>query len=188
MDTLFYLIIASAEHAAGSSAEHTAPSFFDMVIHANVINIVIAFALIFWLVKRYNLLAGLDSAQKKIIEDLRNSEKSKGDAIKELKEAEERLSKAKDEADQIIEKAEVLASKIKADIIAEAEKDAERIMLQAKKTIENEKEVARAEIQKNLTLAAVEVARDNIKNSLDDNWHRQIIQNFVENLSNVKVK
>ncbi|MEW5822091.1 MAG: F0F1 ATP synthase subunit B [Cyanobacteriota bacterium] len=194
MENFFCLILASADsaaktaHTAASEAAHEAPKFIDQLIHSNVYSVIIAFALIYWLVKRYNLLSGIDDAQKKTIDDLRSAEKSKEDAINQLKEAEKRLSKAKEEADQIIENAEKLAIKIKADIIAEAEKDAERILKQASKSIQNEKELAREDLKRNLTFAAVEVAKDNIKNSLDENWHRKIIQDFVDNLSNVKVK
>ena len=183
------MILASADAATHEAAKHADhPSFFDLLIHSNIINIAIAFAIIAWAIKKFNLLSGIDDAQKKIIDDLRNAEVSKEKAIETLKEAEVQLSKAKNEADTIIKNTEKLALKMKEDIIKEAEADAERILLQAKKAIENEKEQARIEIQRNLTAAALEVAKDNIKTSLDDNWHQQIVQDFVDNLSNVKVK
>lgn len=188
MFNTFYLILASAESAGHEAAKHVPPSLFDLIIHSNIVNIAIAFAIIAWAVKKFNLLGGIDESQKRIIEELRSSEKTKENTIKQLKQAEEQLSKAKEEADAIVKNAEKLAVKIKEDITAEAEKDAERIMKQAQKAIHNEKEQAKAEIQRNLTAAALEVAKDNIRDSLDENWHKSIIKDFVDNLSNVKVK
>lgn len=188
MYNTFYLILASTESAGHETAKHVPPSLFDLIIHSNIINIAIAFAIIAWAVKKFNLLGGIDDNQKRIIDELRSSEKTKENTIKQLKQAEEQLSKAKEEANTIIKNAENLAIKIKDEMTAEAEKDAERIMQQAQKAIHNEKEQAKAEIQKNLTAAALEVAKDNIAVSLDDNWHKSIIQDFVNNLSNVKVK
>ncbi|MGD9580174.1 MAG: F0F1 ATP synthase subunit B [Vampirovibrionia bacterium] len=187
MYNTFYLILASAESAGHEAAKHAPPGIFDLIIHSNIVNIAIAFAIIAWAVKKFNLLGGIDDSQKKIIDELRSSEKTKENALKQLEDAEIRLGKAKEEADLIIKNAEKLAAKIKEDITAEAERDAERILLQAQKAIQNEKEQAKAEIQKNLTAAALEVAKDNIRDSLDENWHKSIINDFVNNLSNVKV-
>lgn len=188
MYNTFYLILASAEGAGHEVAKKVPPSLFELVIGSNIINIAIAFAIIAWAVKKFNLLGGIDESQKRIIDDLRSSEKTKENTLSQLKQAEEQLSNAKKEAERIVQNAEKLAIKMKEDIIAEAEKDAVRILLQAEKAIHNEKEQAKAEIQKNLTAAALEVAKDNIRDSLDDNWHKSIIQDFVDNLSNVKVK
>lgn len=194
MNSIYCLLLASAEpvadaaHAAHDAAAHHGPTLWELFVHSNVANFAIAICLIIWLIKKYNLLGGLDTAQQKIINDLRNAETSKQEAIKTLKEAEEKLSTAKEEADEIIKNAEEYALKIKEGIISDANKDAERILVQAKKAIETEKEQARVELQKNLTVAAIEVATDNIQSSLDEQWHQKIIGDFVENLSNVKVK
>lgn len=187
------LILASEEAAntAGHAVEH-APTFFTIyiepLINSNFPNFLIAVAIIAWLVLKYNLLSGIGATQKKIIEDLENAVKNKDEAIANLKIAETKLNNAKNEADKIIQDAEKTAMKIRDEIIKDAEQEAVKIIEYAKKAIENEQEAAKTELRHKLTAAAVEVARDNIINSLNEDWHKQIISDFVEKIPNIKVK
>lgn len=180
-----YLIFAQVEHAAGEAAK-SHPSLIETIAASNVINVTIVVVFLGYLIHRYKLFSGVDAAQAKIVEDLQNAEKNREIALKELKDAEEKLSHAKDEAEKIIKEAENIAIVMKNEIIEKANQDAERIIEQGRKVIENEKKVALSELQKNLTVAALEVAKDNIKTSLDDNWQRKLIQDFVDNLDKVK--
>lgn len=188
MNSFVYLIFASAD-AASHSAKHAAePGIFISLVHANVFGVLLAFVFLAWVMKRFNVLSSIDKAQKKIIDDLKTAVSSKESSLKELEDAEERLSKAKEDAEVILNKAEESALRMKEEIIMEAEIEAKKIIEHAKKAVINEQEQARAELQRNLTIAAVEVAKDNIKTSIDDNWHKKIIQDFVDNLSEIRVK
>lgn len=189
MQDFYYLVLAQAAHSTTAATEHaSAPSILETIAYSNVINVAIVFIFLGWLINKYNLFSGISQSQKKIIDDLIKAEKSKEDSIKQLKSAEEKLHKAKEDADNIISEAEKIALKIKADIISDAEKEADRIIQQAQKVIKTEQKLAAIEMQNNLTNAALEVAKDNIKSSLDQNWHQKIIQDFVDHLSTVKVK
>ncbi len=183
-----YFIMAAIDESASEAAEHAHLSLFDLVIHSNIIFICIAFGLVYWLIKRYNLLSGIDKTQTDIVNNIHEAIKNREEAIKQLKEAEKSLGSARDEANKILEDAENTAKVLKEQIIKDAETQAHKILEQAHKTIENEKKQAASDIQQRLTNAAIEVARDNIKQSLDENWHKQMIENFVNDLSNIKVK
>lgn len=180
-----YLVFAQAEHAVEETAK-SHPSLIELIAQSNVINVTIVVLFLGYLVHRYKLFSGIDTQQAKIIEELQNAEKNRELAIKQLNEAQEKLNQAKDEADKIIKEAENIASVMQNEIINKAHKDAEKIVEQARKVIENEKKMVVVELQRNLTTAALEVAKDNIKTSLDDNWQRKLIQDFVDNLDKVK--
>lgn len=180
MNSLVCLLLASAET--------NPPDLFETIIGSNVINVILVFTFLTFIIRKYNLLGGLDNSQKKIIEDLRKAEKTKEDSINQLKEAEEKLKNAKQEADRIIHEAEKFALIQQEDIINKAQQEAERIIQQAQKAIMNEQEQAINDLRQKLTKAAVEVAKDNIVIAMDENWQKKLIHDFVEDLSHAKVK
>jgi F-type H+-transporting ATPase subunit b len=183
----FFFIIAQAHEALPDAAEHAEPGFFMTLIHTNIINIIIAFGFIAWLVKRYNLFSGIETTQNKIIANIQESIKVKETSIDQLKEAERSLESAHEEAQSIILQAEKSALHIKEEIIQEAREDAEKIVEHARKIAENERTRITTELETNLTIAAVEVAREHIKKSLDEGWQKQLINDFVENMSNLRI-
>jgi F0F1-type ATP synthase membrane subunit b/b' len=123
VNSIFYFILATAEKTA-----HHEPNLFTLLIETNTINVIIVVSFFVWLIKKFNLFGALDSAQQRIIDELKNAEITRESAIKQLKESEARLNQAKDDADRILTEAEATALKIKEAIIKDAQKDAERIL------------------------------------------------------------
>jgi len=47
---------------------------------------------------------------------------------------------------------------------------------------------AKEEVSRNIALAAVAVSKEYIENSLDENSHKELIYNFINDLDNMKVE
>jgi F-type H+-transporting ATPase subunit b len=82
-----------------------------------------------------------------------------------------------------IEKAMAEGNRMRSDIIAQAEKDSVALIERAKKEIEHEKQKAVMEIQKEVAALSLLATQHLIKKNMDDTTNRQLVENFLSELS-----
>ncbi|NOY06181.1 MAG: F0F1 ATP synthase subunit B [Chlorobi bacterium] len=128
------------------------------------------------------LLSGLEGREQRIREEVERAENARREAEKLLAKHKENLANAEREARHIIDEGRKTAEKIKDDIIREAREDAQRLVRQAQDDIRREKSTALNELRAEIADLAVRAAEKVINASLDDEKHRKLVNDFIDQL------
>ncbi len=128
------------------------------------------------------LLAGLEGREKRIREEVERADNARREAEELLARHKENLANAEREARRIIDEGRQTAEKVKEDIIREAREDAQRLVLQAQDDIRREKNTALNELRVEIADLAVKAAEKVINASLDDEKHRRLVNDFIDQL------
>ncbi|MGM0410067.1 MAG: F0F1 ATP synthase subunit B [Bacillota bacterium] len=151
---------------------------------------VINFFVLLWLLKRYlytPLTDMLDKRKNKIESDLQEAKDKKKEA-QELKEKyEKQLSEARSEAQEIVEEAEERAKEKANKIVEEAREDAQRIKERNEAEIEQAKEEAVAELKEEVSSISLMAASKFLREQLDEEKHKKLINQYIENLDEKKL-
>ncbi len=156
-----------------------------MSITATLIGQMITFALLVWFTMKYvwpPLLQALEERKKKIAEGLAAGEKGK----QELELAENRaksvLKDAKEQAAEIVNLAQKRATDLAEERKEAAKQEGERIINAAKSEIEREIQQAREQLRQQVAVLAVSAAEQILKKEIDQDKHREIIDNLGNQL------
>ena len=96
------------------------------------------------------------------------------------------IEKAKKEYSLIIDKANLEGEEIKTNIYKEAEKKAIKILSNAKENIKNEKNIALNLIKKNIVDLITLSMKKILKNKLDNNMQKKILDDFIKDSGEYK--
>lgn len=109
------------------------------------------------------------------------------DTANKLKsEYEEQIKTAKDQAQEILQNANKKAQKQSDTILAEAKEQAQAAIKRADVQIEAQKKKAVNEIKDEITDLAILAAGEVIEKDLDDEEHKKLIEDFIENAGDIK--
>ncbi|MFW5986459.1 MAG: F0F1 ATP synthase subunit B [Halanaerobiales bacterium] len=151
---------------------------------------VINFFVLLWLLKRY--LYGpikeiLDKRAEKVKNEINEAEHKREEAGKLKEKYESELKKARREAQDIIEKAENRA-RIKAkQIINEAQERADKIKEDRLEEVARARQQAFTELRDEVSSMSLMVASRFIEENIDENGHQQLIEEYRNNLDQVKL-
>ena len=53
------------------------PSLLETIFHSNVINFALVLAILYWLIRKFNLMASIDRKQQEIVASVKKSEEEK---------------------------------------------------------------------------------------------------------------
>lgn len=143
---------------------------------------IIAFAILFFLLKKFAfgpISNVLDKRAATIRESLEKAEQTQVDAERMLEEYKAQMAEARGEASKVIEQGRKVAESMKAEIVAQANKDAEAIVAKAHEAMEAEKKAAIAELQASVAELSVAVAGKLIGEKLSADEHASLIEKYV---------
>lgn len=159
----------------------------DMVFEI-LIQLANTFILIFVLSKfLYNpVVKILNKRQEKISNDIKETNKNNEKAKLLKDEYEEKLNSIKKEADVILEEARKKALDSEAIIMKEARDESDLLKKKTQSDIEKFKEQVRDEIRQETIEVATVMARKIIAETLDDNRKKEILDETIKEMENLK--
>lgn len=94
-----------------------------------------------------------------------------------------KLTQIEQEAYQKVQEAIKEGLKVKTEIISEAHAQSDNVLRKAKKEIEHEKEKALVELRNEMVSLSLAAARKVIEKEIDEQTHRKLVENFLDDLS-----
>lgn len=149
----------------------------DMVFH--IVNVIVLFFFLRWLLYK-PVVKFLKKREEKFsvqANDLDNREKN----VEELKEKYETLIKgSKEEAADIVKTATTSANSRANDIMANAEREAQAMMLKSQKDIDEKNKQAMIELKADIADMACDLASRILKREINQEDNKKIIDDFFE--------
>ncbi|MCL1879410.1 MAG: F0F1 ATP synthase subunit B [Actinomycetia bacterium] len=139
--------------------------------------------IVLWIVlakKAWPVFIGMIDKRAATIKDsLEQAEAARVESAKLLEAQKAQLDDAREQATQIIADARSAAELVRSDIEAKAAEEAETMLKRARAGIEAEKQAAIAELRSSVADISVSVAGKLIGRNLDEQEHRRIIEQYV---------
>jgi F-type H+-transporting ATPase subunit b len=145
----------------------------------------ITFALLVWFTMKYvwpPLMQALEERKKKIADGLAAADKGKHEMELAEKKAKSVLKDAKDQAAEIVNLAQKRANELADERKEAAKQEGERIITAAKSEIDREIQQAKEQLRKEVATLAVSAAEQILKKEVDQDKHREIIDNLGKQL------
>ena len=127
------------------------------------------------------ILKILDDRSSNIKDSLELADKVSEESAQQQAQLDDQLVEARKQGQAIIEDARSAAEKLSDQEREKSKKDAEEFLVKAKNDIERERDSAMDELRSNFGGLAVSAAEQIIQRSLDENTHKDIIDNVLEN-------
>jgi F-type H+-transporting ATPase subunit b len=143
---------------------------------------VIAFLVMIGILARWvypRVLAAAEARQRQVAEQLTAAEKARAEAEERLKQADADLREARRQAAEIIEGANRTAELLRADLRAQAEEEAKRIVENARRDIEAERQKALQSVRAQVADLVVAATERVVGESLDGERHRKLIEKAI---------
>lgn len=172
-----YLLEAHAE------APH---DLMGAILQSNLLNVIIVLLILGWVIKKQNLLSGIDTQREKIAAEVSQVEQRKQDALKQLEDVKRRTASLKDEVEAILKNARESAEALSAQIIADAKMESTKIVDNAKKRVDLEQRSAAKELERRLLNDALADAREELAKTQTAKDQHRSVEAFLEELSQMK--
>ncbi|BAQ62947.1 ATP synthase F0 sector subunit b [Geminocystis sp. NIES-3708] len=172
MVTLFYLATEETAGGFGISSD---------ILGSNLINLIIVIGL---LVVYGGKIVGniLTERSNRIAEEIQEAENRASVAAKALAEGKENLNQAQVKAQKIKSDAESTAEKLRAEILAQGQKDIERMRATAVQELDSERAKVVAGLKKRIAVLALEKAEQQLRETLTDEVQGKLISRAVDQL------
>ena len=144
-----------------------------------------SFLLLIFLVKKYawgNITSVLDERAEKISSDIDGAEEARKKAEELASKREAELAGSRTEAKTIIENAKGTAEKSRADILAEAKLEAGRLKEKANQEIAQDKAEALQSVKGEVADLTISLAGKIISQNLDSHAHKELIDQYIDQL------
>ena len=125
------------------------------------------------------LLKMLDEREQRIQDALDQAENARQEAQTAVEENREALAQAQLEARTAIAQARETAERVAQDVQEKAEAEAEQLLQQAQRTIQQEQAKALQELRNQASELAILAAGKLLKENLDDERNRRIVDEFI---------
>jgi len=132
------------------------------------------------------LLATLEERERTIREALDQAQKARAEAEESLRRNQELLAQARRETELIIEQGKREAESLRAEILAQARKDAQDLVEQGKKQVQYEQKQAIEQLRGQVADLAIRAAERLIARSLDDAKQRELLDDYVRDLTSME--
>lgn len=146
---------------------------------------IIAFIVLFLLLRKYlfrPVLSVMADREKEIAEGLEAGERARGELERIDQERERLLAEAREEGRQQVRASVQEGNEARDRIVGEAREEAQAIRERAKQSIDLEREEALLQLRREVVDLAVSAAQQAVLIPLDDEKHRQAIDEFVRRL------
>jgi len=148
----------------------------DFWIHAA--NFIVLIALLTYFLYR-PITAMLDERTRRIKESLAAAEQARAEVAQADREREELLATTRREIGEMMAQAQTVAERVQSEARVTAQQEAQRIVETARQEAEAERAQAMAELRREVASLAVAAAERVISRSLDDQAHRQLVEEFL---------
>ena len=143
----------------------------------------LTFVILYFILKKYffeKLHSFMEARTQKVVDSFDNAERVTTEANNLLAEYTEKLAAAEGERREIIKDAKTAADKRAESIIAEADAKAANIIKQAEKEAEREKAAAMEEMQEQFTMLVLLAAEKVLERELDEGAQKEIIDGIIK--------
>lgn len=172
--TLLFLAEAHSEVERGFGLN------FD-IFESNLINLSILIGILYYYGK--DVVSNILSERRsKIAEQIQEVEQKKKDAVNTLAAEQKKLEQAQVNAAKILSEAETNAQQAKATILAQGEKEVQRLKETAGKDLNSEQERAIAQLRERVVALALEGVESRMGNLLNDEAQRKLIDSSIAKL------
>lgn len=145
---------------------------------AQIVNFLILFVVLQrWVYPR--VLSMLEERRERIRTGMEEADEARRKATLAEEEYQNRLDEARREADNIIRRASEQAEGTRQDILVKAQEEARELRQRAEEEIAAERAQALAGMQEQVADLAILAASKVIGHSLDEDGHRQLVQDFL---------
>ena len=145
----------------------------------HTINFIVLIALLTYFLYR-PITAMLEERTRRIQESLDAAERAKADVARADAERDELLASTRREIQEMMTTAQQVAERIQSEARTTAQQEAQRIVETARQEAEAERAQAMAELRREVASLAVQAAERVISRSLDDQAHRQLVEQFLD--------
>ena len=126
------------------------------------------------------IVSMLDERSRRIQESLEAAERAQADVARADREREELLATTRREIGEMMAQAQSAAERIHSEARSTAQQEAQRIVETARQEADAERTQAMAELRREVASLAVSAAERVISRSLDDQAHRQLVEEFLD--------
>lgn len=154
----------------------------------NLFNFVLAFGIIAFLFKKFNVFGAIDTQHGKIAREIEAAEAQKKKALEQLQAVKKRTENLTQEVDDILKTAKASAENLSAQIIESARDEASKIIDASHKRVELEQRSAMKALEARLLNDALQQVRETLTESLTHEDQERSVDDFLEELSRVKVE
>ncbi len=162
---------------------------WDIIVKSNTFNFAILLLIFAVLSNKLNLSEKLENLREAVAKTIEDAQLKKEVAAKFLSGARQDVEHLDEEVEKRISKAKENASAISEEILKEAGVKAKKFETGISKRIETEEKKISTTLSKQTASAAVELAKDHIKNILENNrdFHRKLINESIEEIDRINL-
>jgi F-type H+-transporting ATPase subunit b len=150
---------------------------------------IVAFLIFLWILRKYAwgpLLSMLDARRERIRSEFAAAEGKLGEAEQLRSQFESKLGEIKSLERQRVQEAVKRGEEIAAKLEQEARGKASDLLGRAEQELEREVGAARLALRAQVVEMSISVAERLIKEKLDDEKHRQLVEDFIQELGDVR--
>lgn len=143
---------------------------------------VISLVILYFLFRRFlwaPMKKFLEKRQAFIAEEFNQAQATKEEANELNQQAQMQIKKAGDEAQEIIENSQERAKTMYDQMIAAAQEETDKKMLQAQAAIEQERATAYTELKKDMAQMTITLTENLIKKEIDEKVHQDLFDDFI---------
>jgi F-type H+-transporting ATPase subunit b len=164
----------------------TSGGIWDKLVHSNLLNLLLVVVVLGWVIRKQNLLSGIETQRSRITSELRTIEHRKQEALDQLQEIQQRTGRLQSEVDGILRNARESAEALSAQMLADARTEAGKIVENAKSRVNLEQRAAMKDLQARLLSEAVADAREEMTRSLSVSDQKRSVEAFLDELPSMK--
>lgn len=150
---------------------------------ANLMNFLIVFGFLFWVVKRFKVFSAIDTQHEAIVKALHEAKSQRDDALGQLDEVKRRTQNLNQEVEEILTTARTSAENLAHQIVDDARKESGKILEAAKRRVELEQRSAMKALEARLLNDALQEVRANLTQNLDAAKQERSVDAFLDELS-----
>ncbi len=128
----------------------------------------------------------LDERSQRIKESMDQADFIKQETARTEKMVQEQLAEARKQGQDVVAQAQEIGERLKEEARQQARQDAEAIVTRARSEIQAESEEAMAQLRKEFVEVAIQAAEKVINRALDREAHRQLIEETLEESTDLK--
>ena len=150
---------------------------------------ILGFIIAVWILKKFAwkpLLGMLEQRRTKIESDLDSAEKTKLQANELLSDYEKKLKEIDAEARAKIQEAVSDGNRVASEIREQARAESKEIISKAREELARDVAKARVELRNDMINMAIAATEKIIAEKLDDEKHRSMLANFIDEVDNIK--
>lgn len=161
---------------------------WDLIVKSNTFNFAILVLIFAIIASKMNLVEKIEHIKQEIIKSIENAKLEKEKAANLLYETKKDVANLENEISERLEKAQTHAHSLARQILNTAGQKAERFERGVARRVEAEEKTASAILSKQTAKAAVELAKDHIKHTLENNaeLHKKFINDSIDELDRIK--